>query len=383
LNLTGNTEAGIVRIDTDNPTHVTWIKGFEADGNGFMVSGLDMNFRSRQNPLTGATKRVQNVWFHDMDANGGGNIYNYGMAIRGTGSAPIANYELVDNEVQNPPRDGIANYPDATGSIANVLIRGNIVHGHKNDASYGEGHGIGVKGNLTNVIVEYNYVYGVYSSAIYLSANDSAERSDPIIRYNILTTDDVPGSRGTIRCYAGTKSAQIYGNILYGVDSGPSIDFNGSCTAISGRPLALIYNNTVVNGYVSLAGKGGIEFKNNIVRAGEGQTALVSTSGASVANNLTYNDGSGNPGFANIANVPTGFVNSYPNLKPNTDGLSIVSGTALGGGVSLGSSYNGSINSQTRASGDWDIGAYQSGDSGGSPGGAAPGAPSGLRIVSQ
>lgn len=103
------------------------------------------------------------------------------------------------------------------------------------------------------------------------------------------------------------------------------------------------------------------------------------------------------PQFLNTGNLPTGFTGTYgSSLAPNNNGLSLQSNSpGINGGVAFGAPFNGSINSVVRpTSGAWDIGAYESGSSGGpvstptptaiptpAPTPTAPQAPTGLRIV--
>jgi hypothetical protein len=92
---------------------------------------------------------------------------------------------------------------------------------------------------------------------------------------------------------------------------------------------------------------------------------------------------SGNdPSFKNAGNLPTGFTGTYGiDLAPNADGLSLQQRSeGVDSGISLGSPYNGSINSRNRPSGNgWDIGAYES-----DPGQAqdrVPNPPSNVRVL--
>jgi hypothetical protein len=64
--------------------------------------------------------------------------------------------------------------------------------------------------------------------------------------------------------------------------------------------------------------------------------------------------------------LPTGFTGTYgTNMMPNTNYFSISSGDALNNGATLGSPYDGNINTSGRANpnlrpeGKYDIGAYE------------------------
>lgn len=365
LNITANTQAGIIRFDRDHPTIPTRIEGVEGDGNGFMTSFVDMNGRSHQNSLNGALKSVRDCYFHDGDAQDG-SIYNYGAFIRAWSNHPLSNYELIDCEFENNPRDGIANYPENGATMTNGLIRGCVVHGKRNDEGYGEGHGIGIKGRIDNLTIEWCSVYDIWSSALYLSSWTSTDDSTNIvIRNNILCRSidpnaahnvGKPSGRGAVRFYSGRKAVKFYNNIILPEWSGEGSSLLvSSTTAVPGQTMLQAYNNTFYMAKASV-GTNSIIFKNNIVCAPSGGTAL---SGTNSGNNILSNNGAGYAGFKNVNNLPLKFVGTYPNLQPDKDGLSVISGTALGGGVNLGAEFNTSINGVTRGS-SWDVGAYQS-----------------------
>lgn len=385
----GTCEAGGVRINDDDPTNPTWIEGVDIDGAGQNGSGVDINHRFWNTGLTGAAKRIENCLVRGWVGDGGAGNFRYGIIVSDgspDASGVVSNVEILNNTLTNPPRDGICLYPGATGRVTNALVRGNTVSGIKTDPSYAEGHGILVKGDVRNSIVEYNYAHDVNSSALFINGPETGTGPGPtgvVYRFNILQTND---NNGVIRVFGtGNKTGDIYGNIVYGGSVSGGLNFAGN----SGTMTFNAYNNTFIIPVIidDPTATGTLNFRNNLIAVGNatplvdsgvdidthtnnlynrtsGTTLVSSGASAFTAANLSTYEAtalSASPGLVNAANPPTGFSGAYPTLTPNTTGLSLQTGSpAINNGVDLGTSFNGSINSQTRVA-PWDIGAYESG----------------------
>ncbi len=352
---------GVIRF-RDHATIQTLFKGFEVNANGMSANGIDINhgFWSLMN---GATKRVENVEVHHVFTEQSKGEYKYGIAMSNWGGSNgiLQNVEIVNCSVHDIGRSAIVLYPsdDPSSRIGNIVVRGCEVYNTGQDPGYDEGHGIVVKGWVYNSTIENNYIHNVNSSAIFVSGpeNDGNQRSadNVVVRNNILTTQD---NNGIIRLYKkGSKNLNIYGNIIFDNSSTGGLNLGGN----SGTLDLLVYNNTFYNTFVDLGSHSSsvntFEFKNNIIQYSSNQ---LRNSGAirSQSNNLLV---SSNPGFKNPSNKPTGFVGQYGvDLRPNADGLSLISGNGINGGAALANAYSGSINSVPRPQGPaWDIGAYE------------------------
>ena len=388
LRANGRCEAGGIRITQDDTTYATWVEGIEVDGNGNRGSGIGINHPFWSTGMTDAMKRIQNCYVHGWTGNGGEGDYMYGIIVSDNSSdqsGMVSNVEILDNVTTSAPRDNICLYPGDNGRVTNVLVRGNIVSGIKTDPSYGEGHGIMTKGDVRNSIVEYNYVTGVNSSALFMNGPESGANQGPtgvIYRHNILATDD---NNGTIRYFGtGTKSGDVYGNIVYGNSSSGGFNMSGN----SGTMDVDVYNNTFAC-FVDIGNPtstGTLNFRNNLISAGNATpltdsgtdidthsnnlynrstgTTLVTSGGSSfTSGNLSSYEATGiatDAQLVNASNLPTGFTGTYPSLTPNTTGLNVLPGSpAINAGADLGSSFATSINSLART-GTWDIGAYES-----------------------
>lgn len=347
-------EAGVVRIFDDDLTEVTWVEGIEIDGGGFVHSGFDINHRFWTTGLTDATKRLEDLYVHNCVSDQASGDFRYGIIVSdGSPDATgmVSNVEILNCTVEDCGRDFICLYPGNTGRVTNCLIRGCTAFGPQNDPSYTRGHGILVKGDVQDSIVEWNNCYDTAGSAIFVNGPESGPGPGPTtltIRHNLCDTD--PGSNnGAIRFFGtGTKSADVYGNIILENTVVGGFEMGGNTGALTLN----IYNNTLYNCYMDLDGET-CTIINNIVVPVSG-TAIRNISGPStLITNLTST-----PNFKNTSNLPTAFTGTYPNFTPNNDGLSIESGAAIDLGTDLGSSYNISINSLTRTI-DWDIGAYE------------------------
>ncbi|MGZ6449763.1 MAG: choice-of-anchor Q domain-containing protein, partial [Pseudobdellovibrionaceae bacterium] len=356
---------GVVRF-RDHATLMTLFKGFEVNANGMSANGIDINhgFWSLMN---GATKRVENVEVHHVFTEQSKGEYKYGIAMSDWGGSAgiLENVEIINTKVHDIGRDGIVLYPsdDPSSRIGNILVRNCEVYNTGQDPDYAAGnggHGIVVKGWVYNSILENNYIHNVNSSAIFISGpeNTTSQRGaeNLHIRNNILTAQS---NNGIVRLYkTGEKDLKFYSNIIFDNSQTGGFSLGGN----SGILNLLIYNNTFYNTFVDLGGHTStvqtFEFKNNIVQYPSSQLQNAGTL-TSQANNLLV---SANPGFKNVNNKPTGFIGTYGvDLRPNNDGLSMVSGSAaINAGATLATSYKGSINSVSRpAESAWDIGAYE------------------------
>jgi hypothetical protein len=410
LRAIGKHEAGVVRIWEDHATHPTWIQGFEINANGYRANLVDINHAFWKTGLTKGVKRVENCVAHSNAGNGLEGDYKYGIIVSDNSSDAsgwVANVEILNTKVYNVPRDGICLYPGDRGMISNVVVRGCEIYGTGTDPSYSEGHGLMMKGNVKNSVVEFSYAHDVNSSAVFVNGPEAGSGTGPsgcIVRYNILQTAD---NNGVIRFYGtGSKGVDIYGNLILPNEAKGGLSFDGC----SGTHSVKVYNNTFYNAYVDIgspSSTGTIDLKNNILYELD-DTPLSDPAQkiTSHANNLFYRSGGGtlvsrggisftaanltsgfeatgsasNPGFKNAASLPTGFTGVYGvSLAPNSDGLGLLSSSpVISAGANLGASYIGSINTVSRpASSGWAMGAYQLDLSGAS----APQIPTGLRIL--
>jgi uncharacterized repeat protein (TIGR02059 family) len=385
----GRCEASGIRWNQDSASTVTLFEGFVVDGNGNRGNGIGLNHPFYQNALTGAMKRIKNCVIQGWTGDGSAGDFYYGIMISDNSSdlsGTVSNVEILDTTVTSAPRDGIAIYPGPPGRVSNILVRGCTVSGNRTDPSYAEGHGIVTKGDVRNATIEYNYVAStINAAALFINGPESGTASGPtncIYRFNILSSSQ---DDGTIRFFGtGNKTGDVYGNIVMGTSSSGGFNLSGS----SGTMTLNCYNNTFLT-FVDIgdpSATGTLNFRNNIISSGastpftdsgqdvdthsnniyfrtSGGTTLV-TSGASTftAGNLSSYETSGistNPNFVNSGNPPTGFTGTYPTFTPNTTGLSLAAGSpGINGGVDLGATFNGSVNSVTRTA-PWDIGAYE------------------------
>jgi len=412
----GDQESGMVRF-RDHATVATVFKGFVVDANHTVSTGVDIN-HAHYIVMSGATKRVQNCEVKNVSSRTSNGQYKYGIIASNHGGKDgyTENVEILNCVVHDISRDGICLYPgdeNADCRIRNITVRGCESYNAGQDPEYGAGHGIVIKGYVVDAYVEYNYVHDNIGAGIFINGNERNHYpgigiSNAHIRYNIVNNNTMHGG---IRIYDGSggdpKDLKIYGNIVMNntIKGGLSLD------SAKGALSLLVYNNTFYNTFIHYrkytATITTSEFRNNIVYY-TGGTPLDASNGAITAhsNNLYYRGtgtlvtigstdysssnlgdyeitASGNdPSFKNAGNLPTGFTGTYGiDLAPNADGLSLQQRSeGVDSGISLGSPYNGSINSRNRPSGNgWDIGAYES-----DPGQAqdrVPNPPSNVRVL--
>jgi len=168
---------GAVRMREDHPSIATELIGFEIDINDNDATGVKINDPSPGN-LTGATKRIKDCEIHNGDPAAGGGLY--AIKIGATQGYDTDNIEILDNLCYDFPHSCIIAYKQYASAnesqIHNVLIRGNEVHT--------SGHGINIKNEVINCIVEFNYVH------------DGTECG-----YNIHSDNGYPGGRHVIFRY--------------------------------------------------------------------------------------------------------------------------------------------------------------------------------------
>ena len=369
---TGTLQNGVIKIFDDDPTEETVFKGFDINGNSQYTSGVALNYGPyKTKPLTGATKRIENCIIHDCSSNQSAGIYEYGIiASDDNHNYYVLNTEFINNKIYNIGRDGICLYPIwncNTCEGGNSLIRNNEVYKTGTDPNYNYGSGILLKGWIHDVIVEYNYVHDVDGTGILIDSESdlslaSRGQNNITVRFNLVTN---PGAGGIsqdlimVGLY-GTKSIDIYGNILWNSGGGYAIEVfnNESDDTINMR----IYNNSIYNGQTHIGNchnaVNKLELINNIFYNASGPD-LTDPSGYITAqsNNITAN-----PRYKNVNNAPTGWKGTFGvDIEPNQDGFSLQADSlAIDYGIILGNEFINSINSVSRFSGaGWDIGAYE------------------------
>jgi hypothetical protein len=406
--------SAVVRF-RDHPTVATVFKGFDVNANSKVTNGIEMNHSFYAGPLTGATKRVENVVVHHVWSSTAAGQYKYGIIVSNHGgtAGEVANVEILDSVVHDTSRDGLPLYPgdeNADCIIRNITVRGNTVYNTGQDPSYGAGSGIIVKGRVIDAVIENNYVTGTVAAGIFINGNESRHfgfgPTNIHIRYNIV---NVNTSHGSIRLYDGTsgkdpKEVKIYGNIVYGNSAGAGLQIDSD---LGNTNQLRVYNNTFYNAPVRINNTAAsfpiFEFVNNIVYQASGTpltdsgkitshsrnlyfapSTLVRSSGINYtsANIAAYEADAlaGDPLFLNLAALPTGFAGTYSQDRaPNTTGLSLrTNSPAINKGLGLPAPFDGSINASASPRGSSpDVGAYESGTSGS----ASLPAPTNLRVV--
>lgn len=394
--------SAVVRF-RDHATQPTIFRGFDVDANGKVANGIEMNHSFFAGPLTGATKRVDDVIVHRVWSRTSLGQFKYGIIVSNHGgtAGEVANVEILNSVVHDISRDGLPIYPgdeSAQCVVRNVTVRGNTVYNTGQDPDYGAGAGIIVKGRVIDAFIENNYVTSTKGAGIFVNGNESNHfgvgPTNIHIRHNIVNVNTVHGS---IRIYDGAsgkdpKDVKIYGNIVYNnaLNAGFLID-----TDLGNSNTLRIYNNTFYSTPVVINNSAAtfpvLEFRNNVIYYTGGIPLRENGKFTSHSNNILFGTGtlvrsgatpytsgnlssyeptasSSNPLFVNVATLPTGFVGSYGvDLAPNANGLSLQPASpGIDRGAALPSPYSSSINSIGRPSGAGpDIGAYESSGSGG------------------
>jgi hypothetical protein len=396
LRASADIASAVVRF-RDHPTLQTTFRGFDVDANGKVANGIEMNHSFYAGPLTGATKRVDNVIVHNVWSRTSQGQYKYGVIVSNHGglNGEVSNVEILNSVIHDISRDGLPIYPgdeNADCIVRNVLVRGNRVYNTGQDPDYGAGAGIIVKGRVINATVESNYVTATKGAGIFVNGNESNHfgtgPENIHIRYNIVNVDTIHGS---IRVYDGTsgkdpKDVKIYGNIVYGNPSNGGLLLDND---LGNSNSLRVYNNTFVNAPVIVrAGSATFpvfEFSNNILYSTNGAPltengkitlhsrntyfgsgTLVTARGvpytAATLASYEADASASDPMFVSTASLPKGFIAAAGGgLEPDTTGLSLQgSSPALDRGIALSSSYSSSINAVPRpAGGGWDVGAYE------------------------
>jgi hypothetical protein len=388
--------SAVVRFRDDAIAETTF-RGFDVDANGKVANGIEMNHSFYAGPLTGATKRIDDVIVHSVWSRTSLGQHKYGIIVSNHGGAAgeVANVEILNSIVHDISRDGIPIYPgdeSAACIVRNVLIRNTVVYNTGLDPDYGAGAGIVIKGRSIGVSVEYNVVRGTKGAGIFVSGNESNHfgygPSGIRIRHNVVNTDTVHGS---IRLYDPSsgkdpKDVSIYGNLVFGNTRGSGLELGrdlGSTNAIR------VYNNTFVNAPVSidntLATFSTLAVHNNVFYHSTGVPFVDSGRVTAHSNNLYFSGGSvfarsagrdygpstvtnyeasaiaSNPGFVNVTLPPTGFTMTGGRLAPSGDGLAPAAGApTIDRGAALAAEFASSVNGVGRPQGRrWDVGAYE------------------------
>lgn len=399
LRATADIASAVVRF-RDHPSIETTIRGFDVDANGKAANGIEMNHSFYVGPLTGATKRVDDVVVHHVGGRQALGQYKYGIIVSNYGGkeGEVANVEILNSVVHDIARDGLPIYPgdrNADCIVRNVIVRGNTVYNTGQDPDYSAGAGIVVKGHVIDATVEYNYVAGTKGAGIFVNGNESNHfgvgPTNIHLRHNVVNVDTIHGS---IRLYDGSsgkdpKDVKIYGNLVFNNWSGAGFLIERD---LGNSNSVLLYNNTFLNAPVVInnttASFSILEFRNNIVvddakvpfadsarvtghsnNLYHGSNTLVRSGGASYdAGSLSVYEETAvasDPQFVDARSLPGGFSlhsGASARLAPDRNGLALrPSSPAIGSGILLDLQYASTIDSSvTRPStGRWDLGAYQ------------------------
>jgi len=413
----GDLRRSVINFMEDHATYETVVQGFEVDGNDYYTSGIAIYYPNYTIgvALNRAVKRIENCVVHNIDSVAASGQYAYGIIIRGdNGTSYVENVEILDTVVYNISRGAINLYPHTNNSndrIGNITIRGCETYSSADgsDPGYNAGQGLLIKGNVYNLVAEYNHFHGSNGSTgvgVLLAAAEghTTGPSNITIRYNLVNNTSGDNIQIT---NSASMSADFYGNVIWGSGYDTAVKITPS---LAGTQSLKFYNNTFFDDNVRIwsnsATYSALEFKNNIFYETDA-TPLTDDEGeiTSHNNNIYYRSGDGilvslrgnlytssnltsyeasalssEPAFNNTSNLPSGFTGTYGvNLSTNTEGLNIsASSPTKDGGVSLGDTYNGSINSVVRPDGNaWDIGAYEHDTTDTTP----PSPPSNFRIM--
>lgn len=397
----GNLTRSVIAILKDHPTIPTVVRGFEVDAGGTITTGIGINHPQMENPLLGATKRIEECVIHDVTSFSAQNTYKYGIVISNwNGEYHVKNVEIMNCQVYNISRGGINLYPGndiPDNLVENVLVRGNEVWATGMDPDYA-GSCLAIKNHVVNAVVEYNYLHDpIRGIGMGVSTHPEEGFIGPrnaIIRHNIIANSKHAGMYITSW---GPVSLAIYGNIIINSAYHAINLTNNLRDSLSIR----IYNNTMVNNYpgsqwaeqirisCNEATVSALEVSNNLIYTTDSTRAILDDYGliTSHINNLYYKSIGGtlvivdgvtytasnittweqtavveNPLFYSVSSLPSGFTGTYNiDMRPNTDGLTLAeSSPAKDNGSTLGDSFKSSINTTTRPYGDaWDIGAYE------------------------
>ncbi|MFA5961154.1 MAG: right-handed parallel beta-helix repeat-containing protein [Parcubacteria group bacterium] len=399
-------------------------RGFDIDSNDqTSLDGIGIGYVADKD-ISGIT--VDNCTVH--------NTGRYGIIVSNSGGHKTSNVQILNTETYDclyaTGIDVYASWNTPGNQNETVLVRNCISHNNL--------EGFSIVNDSKNVTLEYNRAYDNIHDGILVRTSPDYEGGENvfsapinmIVRYNVIYNNADTG----IRIYspsALTMSGAFYGNLLY-ENGQPSIgdcaefsviSSNATDDAFGAGTVFDIYNNTfysltkactnsarLVNLglWANLEGAE-VNFKNNILYAGNFTELFID--GAPVvnhSNNLFYSTTLGrtlvktettdytstavntweptaqntDPQF-NGGTLPTGFTGIYgTDMLPNTNYFATTSGPTINNGATLGSPYDGNINTAgtdnpiARLAGAYDIGAYeyQGADI------TAPNAPSGLSV---
>jgi len=389
----------VINIREDDPIHPTVVRGFEVDANGFVTTGIGINWPGASGSLTGAVKRIDDCVVHDVASQSALGQYEYGIVVSAGYGGPfvVANVEIVDCATYNISRGGINVYApndEPTSRIENVLVSRCEVWATGLDPDYA-GSGLAVKNHIRDCVVEYTSVHdSIRGGGIGISSHNASFRGPEnlVIRCNVVR-DNV--FVGVLFHSFGPVTAEVYNNLILG-NTYQGLRFMTAQGAWGVR----ISNNTLYhNTYPSwcqelLIGSttatwSRLEVTNNLLVAESECRPLQDTDGDITAHGhnllhregggeLVYDSGSsyaaatlatwepsalaGDPLLADTSQLPTGFSRvAGQGFVPSPAGLGLGAGSdALDAGQALSALFTTSINGVPRPHGEgWDIGAYE------------------------
>lgn len=395
-------EKGMVRIDSDDVSVPTVIRGFYI--NGYVGNCDGVRFQGNgyyQCRMQGAMKVVDNCYIDSCGSNAAN--WTYGIEITSIPYGPtgdhgiLKNVQITNNIVAYSSRNGIACYPNGlndSNTVVNCLIRGNNIYGSGTTSAGTSGAGISSKNWVDSIIIEFNYSHdnaGTLQMSGIGMLFDNSSLSNPLgtfhgtCRYNIFANNR---SSGIQIFKSGGRDVSIYGNLFVNNYQGGVLINLNSFTHNKLR----IFNNTFFSNFHDKTNwRGGViefspgaytydmlEICNNVFYADSGGSGvrccyynerpeIVPTL---LRNNLYYRNGGGYvvrqagsyydssslhawealgtyglPPFWDTTEIPTGFAGTFGvSMVPNANGLSFASGVAIDGGFALPDAFNGAIN---------------------------------------
>jgi hypothetical protein len=413
---TGGYSSGPVDAVVNIYASNVFFTGFEVDGNAQITGGIyaGMHASSSVSNIT-----IDNCVVHDNGGPETGHYY-YGIHVgSANGSASlsvpmvVSSVKVTNTTVYNTGHEGIAIYPTwlyPYNRVNGLLIRNCTIHDTAHWGGTDWGDGIYFVNDSDNVTIEFNSIYNCFRGlTLGTSSTNTGSPNNATVRYNIIRNNTYVGI--VINPASGISGdGSFYGNILYNngkywsgnysseIDIAGRSNYNYSVfsfynnTFYSTASAAADPRNVTISLFERLAGTPTITFKNNIVYSGNYTPIRDPFNLLTHSNNLVYRSSSAldehvNNGTSyNRAGVliweptakntdpqfvggilPTGFSGTYGrDLKPNSDYFAIFTGDAVGGGTTLSTPYDSSINGAglavpiTRSSGGaYDIGAYQ------------------------
>lgn len=399
LRATAGFHRAVINLMEDHPVEPTVVRGFEADANGQVTSGITINWPQSQGSMIGATKRIEDCVVHGVVSQSAQGQYEYGIVVSSGygGGRTVRNVEILDCTTYDISRGGVNVYSandDPNSTIENVIVRGCDIYNTGQDPDYA-GSGLALKNHIIDVTAEYNYVHhATRGMGIGISSHNEQFRGPEnlVVRYNIVRENP---QMGIVLNLWGSADVEIYGNLIM-KNTYQGIRFMRAIGTLSVR----IYNNTLLQNHYpgwsheilvgsSTANIPVLEIRNNILIADPDTTPLVDTDGdiTGHSNNLYFRPGggtlvsasgvdytaatihsweptalAGDPRLRDLTALPGGFVGAYGvDLRPYPDGLNLSADSpARDAGAPLGASYASSVNSVARPWGSgWDVGAYE------------------------